>query len=826
MRQTSFQRIQYFSMAMVLCAGIVLSLALFVAMRQWADARLEVKFNELAQERAKALRGRMDDGVQALGSIEAFYAASVSVEPDEFQIFVKNIFEHHPEIAAIEWLPAERFNQNEAGEREVMEKARDGGNPLATVWEDFAMLVFLPIYRNGAPHETVEDRRRNLTGFVSAVFQIDQMTTLSMRGFKPAGMEFYLYDESMKEEGKALYFQEDKGGVSVIRWADRSRISGHSKLEWSTMFRVTRRNWTILFQASPEFYAAGRPWESWAALLIGLLFTTLILINLFKGLRHSIEVDQLVKSLWKTNEILHSEVEERRQVEGALEESERVLSTLISNLPGVAYRCRNEPGRPFEFVSEGIFELTGYRPADFVEKKDVRIADLIHPEDRDRVWEEIQTGVREKRPYQLVYRTRTLDWKEKWVWEKGQGVGSSSGGSLTLEGFITDISDRRKLEEQVLQAQKMEVVGRLAGGVAHDFNNLLTVIGGYVEMMLNAMAPDYPRRADLEEVKKAVASAASLTGQLLAFSRRQIINPKVINFNELILNTEKMLRRVIGEDIELVTLPGADLRPVKADQGQLEQVLLNLSVNARDAMPKGGRLTLETANVKLDDSYTKKHAGAKAGDYVMLAVSDTGHGMSEKVKKHLFEPFFTTKPKGKGTGLGLATCYGIVRQAGGIIWAYSEEGKGATLKVYLPASEETSRRPAGQDGSRPLAQGTETVLLVEDESMVRNFTARVLRQQGYTVIEGKDGEQAMRLATEHRGEIGLLFTDFVMPHMNGQELAERLKAMIPGLKVIFTSGYTDGTVVNQRIVDDSVAFIQKPFSPQALTQKIREVLEK
>jgi signal transduction histidine kinase len=390
--------------------------------------------------------------------------------------------------------------------------------------------------------------------------------------------------------------------------------------------------------------------------------------------------------------------------------------------------------------------------------------------------------------------------------------------------IVEDISERKRLEDQLRQAQRMETVGRLAGGVAHDFNNLLTAISGYSAFALESLPPSDPVRADIEQVVKAADRAAGLTRQLLAFSRRQIIEMRVISLNDLVLDMDKMLRRLIGEDIELATIPGDDLASARADPGQLEQVLVNLVVNARDAMPGGGTLTIETANVSLDEGYARLHPGLESGDYVMLAVTDTGTGMTDEVKSHLFEPFFTTKGVGKGTGLGLSTVYGIVKQHGGYTYVYSELGKGSTFKVYLPAVEAEAEGLSRRDAEGYLPKGSETVLVVEDEATVRGFIVRTLAELGYKPLEAINGEEALRVAREHHGPIHLLLTDVVMPQMGGKELGAQMRVERPDIRVLFASGYTDSTIVHDGILDKGLAFLQKPFTTATLARKVREVL--
>ncbi len=522
---------------------------------------------------------------------------------------------------------------------------------------------------------------------------------------------------------------------------------------------------------------------------------------------------------------LMRDITKAKQAEMALRESERRLSTLMSNLPGMAYRCRNDRMWTMEFVSEGCLELTGYQTVDLVQNKKISYADLIHPDDIDSVWQSVQTALAEHTSFKLTYRIRTASGAEKWVWGQGRGVFSETDDLLALEGLIIDITDRKQLEGQLVQAQKMEAVGRLAGGVAHDFNNLLTAISGYTQLILTELKEGDPMFADLLEVKKAATRAASLTHQLLAFSRRQILQPQILNVNSIIAEMDNMLQRLIGEDIELIIIPGENLAPIKADYGQIEQVIMNLVINARDAMPNGGKLMIETANVELSEDYSRTHLAIKPGLYIMLAVSDTGIGMSEEIQSHLFEPFFTTKEIGKGTGLGLATVYGIVKQSEGNIWVYSEPGQGTTFKIYLPqVLEKVVIEERGQAAVTEFG-GSETILLVEDEDVVRDLAHRVLEKYGYTVLEASQGEDALRICQQFQGEIHLLITDVIMPKISGPELAKQLRPIRPQMKLLYVSGYTDSSIVHHGVMDEGVPFLQKPFTPQVLLRKVRQVLE-
>jgi PAS domain S-box-containing protein len=426
--------------------------------------------------------------------------------------------------------------------------------------------------------------------------------------------------------------------------------------------------------------------------------------------------------------------------------------------------------------------------------------------------------------------TYELEWQDLAFETHVQPLHSSEGELLGVIGVALDITDRKQLADQLRQSAKMQAIGELAGGVAHDFNNLLMVVKGHAEMLTDRLANvpadlSASARHNVEQIQQAAERAAALTRQLLAFSRMQVLQPRVLDLNDAVAGMIQMVSRVIGENIELAFLPGGKLGCVKADPTQMEQVVLNLVVNARDAMPDGGRLTIETSNVELDREYVAQHAVVEPGSYVMLTVSDTGTGMDEATQSRIFEPFFTTKGQGRGTGLGLATVYGVVKQSGGYIWVYSELGHGTTFKVYLPLVQDEAEKASEEKTISGPAPGTETILFVEDEESVRELVGEYLQARGYRIIEASDGLQAIDLAEKHKGAIQLLITDVVMPRLSGRELATRLAAKRPGLKVLYISGYTDDSIFRHGVLEGGMAFLQKPFNLKSIAQKVREVLD-
>ncbi len=512
----------------------------------------------------------------------------------------------------------------------------------------------------------------------------------------------------------------------------------------------------------------------------------------------------------------------RRQAETALHQTEAQYRQLVESVHAIVWRADCRTFR-FTFVSPEAEAILGHPVARWSEPGFWEAH--LHPDDREEAVASWRRAVQREDGQHAEYRMLRADGAAVWLRDVVSVV-PDRGAPRELIGVMVDVSERRELEAQLLQSQKMEAIGQLAGGVAHDFNNLLGVIIGYGNLVLAEPALDARTRGRLEQIRAAADRAAALTRQLLAFSRKQLLQPRVLDLNTVAAGLDEMLRRLIGEHIHLVTLHGRDLWRAKADPGQIEQVIINLAVNARDAMPSGGTLIVETANVDLDESYARAHVGARPGPHVMLAVTDSGTGMDEETRRHLFEPFFTTKKTGEGTGLGLATVYGIVKQSGGHIGVYSEREKGTSFKVYLPrvapADHERTPPESPEGAPRP---GSETVLVVEDEPALRHLVREVLEGAGYHVIEAKSPAEALAASASYRGSIDILVTDLVLPQMGGDALASRLKAERQVTAVLYMSGYPDQALGHHGVIEPGTPFLQKPFTPDALLRKVREVLD-
>jgi PAS domain S-box-containing protein len=516
---------------------------------------------------------------------------------------------------------------------------------------------------------------------------------------------------------------------------------------------------------------------------------------------------------------------EMSETERTLRETEERYRDMVENARDIIY-THDLDGR-FTSLNKAGERITGYTRD---EAAKMNITDIVAPECLQRAGQMLSATIKGGglAIYDMVVvakggRRVPLEINSRPVYKSGELVGA--------QGIARDVTERKRAEAalreregQLRQVQKLEAVGQLAGGIAHDFNNLLTVINGYADLMLRGFAGDDPMRSKTEEIKKAAERATSLTRQLLAFSRKQILQPRLLDLNSLVAGICKMLRRLIGEDIEMVTVLRPDGGRINADPGQIEQVVMNLVVNAKDAMPHGGKITIETASVEISDDYAYTHVALRPGRYVRLAVSDTGVGMDAETRARIFEPFFTTKEVGKGTGLGLSTVYGIVKQSGGDIEVYSEVNTGTTFKVYLPLADEEAEREEPPAAPGELLKGTETILLVEDEGMVRTLARAILQESGYKVLEAVNGEEALRLLAESGGPVHLVLTDVVMPLMSGRELVGRVTALSPATRALYMSGYTDEAIVHHGVLDPDTPFLEKPFTPDALLRKVRETL--
>ncbi len=516
------------------------------------------------------------------------------------------------------------------------------------------------------------------------------------------------------------------------------------------------------------------------------------------------------------------DITDRKRVEAELQK-ERDFITAIMNTVGALVVVLDPEGRIVRF-NQTCEKITGYT---FEEVKGRYVWEFLIPSDEVsqviEVFQNIKTG---HDPKEFENRWIKKDGEKRLIrWSNTCILNKQDGTVEFLIGTGLDITERKHLEEQFRQSHKMEAIGRLAGGVAHDFNNLLMAIIGYGDFALQNLHPHHPVRKNLEEIKKAADRAASLTRQLLAFSRKQMLQARALNLNDLITDMDKMLQRLIGEDIQLITKTDPELGLIKADPNQIEQVIMNLAVNARDAMPNGGKITIETHNALLEAKDFKDHLDVKPGSYVLVTVSDTGCGMDDEVKAKIFEPFFTTKEKTKGTGLGLSTIYGIIKQSGGFIWVKSAINQGSTFEIYLPRIQNASTSETKPKATESSLYGKETIVLAEDETMVRSLVSHTLKEYGYQVIEAENGYEALKLCKQHQDTFHLLFTDVIMPEMGGRELADQVKELNPDVKVLYMSGYTDDAVVHHGVLDPGIEFIQKPFSPIKMLEKIRTILD-
>jgi PAS domain S-box-containing protein len=523
----------------------------------------------------------------------------------------------------------------------------------------------------------------------------------------------------------------------------------------------------------------------------------------------------------------------RQQEESARKESDRKYKLLVDHLPGMVYQCQNLPDWPFTFVSEGAYEISGYGKDEF-ENNTILFNDIIHPDDRKMVWDTVQSSIQEKMPFSMEYRINRKDGQQRWVFERGIAVTNQTAASqsILLQGFISDITARKqseeekiKLQSQLLQSQKLESIGRLAGGIAHDFNNMLQIIIGNVELIMASVDPSSEISQNLQEIHTVTKRTANLTKQLLAFARKQIIEEKVIDLNDAITKMVAMLKRLIGENIDLVWLPADKVWTIKMDTNQLDQILVNLCLNARDAIDRSGQVVIETANQVIDANYCHEHPEFVEGEFVCLMVSDNGRGMDKSILENIFDPFFTTKTISRGTGLGLSTVYGIVKQNKGFINVYSEPEKGSVFKLFFPRTNQAVTAEMKSVSTEiKSANDQQVILLVEDDSSILSLVKILLKRLGYLVLSCNKPSAALVLAAEFQGDIHLLITDVMMPEMNGRELSRQLSQLKPAMQTLFMSGYTANIISQQGILEKNAHFIGKPFSTHDMAAKISQIL--
>ena len=657
---------------------------------------------------------------------------------------------------------------------------------------------------------------KDLDGMIVGVFSVQETIDTILNQTVPIGHSISIFD------GHEQIYSRDFTDVHKGKGWKVDSVIPLQNVKWQMEIRPSQ---ALLDQGRsylPEVILAG-------GTLMALLLALAILLAQTARTRTA--------AVLVANQEMKREITERKRTEDALRKSEERFRAFVQQSSEGIWCYEAEQPIPITLAASEQIELFHrygylaecndamahmYEASSADELIGARVNDLLPLDEANRQYLEafINSG------YRMVdAETHEIDKHGHQRFFLNNLVGIVENGFLLRAwGSQREITERKTLEQQLLQSQRMEAVGRLAGGIAHDFNNLLTAIIGYSDLLLMDLNGNHAARSSAEEVKKAGQRAAGLTRQLLAFSSRQVLKPKVMELNSVVEDMDKMLRRLIGEDIELITVLEGSSGRVKADPGQIEQVIMNLVVNARDAMPRGGKLTIETADIELDDLYTRKHMEVEPGSYVMLAISDTGHGMDKETQSHIFEPFFTTKGAGQGTGLGLSTVYGIIRQSGGNIWVYSEPGRGTTFKVYLPRVEDEADEYEAQACREESNKGSETILLVEDEDSVRRLASEILQMNGYKVFEARRGSEAIEICEREHGPINMMVTDVVMPRMSGPQLADHLAEVRPRMKVLYMSGYTDSSIINHGVLESSTAFLQKPFTPSSLLNKVREIL--
>ncbi len=814
-----------FAPALTLALGLGLTALVFVLAR----ANVEDTEMSLLRERTSQTRGVVQTVVQQLEAIVAAGAAAAEYTDGDAGAF-RDATGARVRLSLLSSLSLLRLEQ--AGPRLITSVGRNNPATLGKLSAD-GIARLREIARSGSDLTLVGVTRRDgsrvvafaaSTGARSVLVVYGEVTAPNAQaqagGVESGDLRYAIY-LGRKASPEALLLSSPGGGPTGDNVVTDVLRIGEERL-----FLALGPRGSLVGGFTRSF-----PWLTLAAGVMGsIALTTLV----GTARRRRNKALRLVSDLERRTDELHRALAEQRRAEREarasaekLAEAEETYRMLVERLPLVTYVGRlGEIGSPV-YVSPQVEELLGYSVAEWLSDPALFVK-LVHPEDREEVLADLGDGLESDPDHEPAteYRLIARDGQVVWVYANNVRVRDAEGRPVYSQGFLIDITGRKRLEEELRQAQRMEAVGRLAGGIAHDFNNVLVVIIGFANLLLKDFAADDPQREKAEQIARAGERAAELTQQLLAFSRRQVLMPQILDLNDVVTDMKLLLERLIGEDIRLEIVLDPELGKVQADPGQLEQVILNLVVNARDAMPTGGRLTIETTNLDVHQSHLAAHGNHSSGACVMLAISDSGHGMDESTRARAFDPFFTTKETGKGTGLGLATVYGIVTQSGGSIHIDSEPGRGTTFTMQLPRIDGSeSAAAAAQPPQKDSLEGPETILLVEDDGAVRHLVRDVLLRHGYHVLVAASPREAVGIAEHHGGEIDLLLTDVVMPEMSGRELCETLTGSRPTIRTLYMSGYTDEALGHHGVLDESVALIGKPFTPVALVRRMRNVLE-
>jgi PAS domain S-box-containing protein len=813
------------------------------------ETRTRNRFEQVSAHLVEELRMRLRSYIALLSGSAGLFSGSADVTPDEFERYMARIWqsESFPGVEGIGFVRylrsseaaeahlarmRERFGQgfgfspaatdqgvrsivdyiepgtprnraalgwdmwSEPTTRGAMERARNSGRPASTsivnlkgeteTEQHRGILLFVPVYSTGGVPESGEERTRTVTGFTYCPFRIDSMISR----FVPIETH----------EGLTLEVRDGKGESSVVLYSSGEPAFADPDLTREFPIQVADQTWNVRCATGASFQQAGSHLSTWITGAFGALFTAS-----FAGMAYV-----------RARSRMH-----RDRAASRVAESENRYRLLATATASIVWTTDAE-GR---FIARQD-SWQNYTGQTWDDHRDRGWLEAVYASDRERLQESWKAARESRAAFEFEGRlwSRTAR-SHRWFVMRGVPMLGPDGTIREWVGLVRDIQERRTLEEHLLQSRKLESLGRLAGGVAHDFNNLLTAIIGSADLIDMESRLTESSREYLRTIREAANRSAVLTQHLLAFARKQVIEPRTVEINSLVHDLVPILKRLLGEDVQLVTSLPTDTGVTRIDPGQLEQVLVNLATNARDAMPQGGILTIQTSNAELDEEYTRGYEGVAPGRYIMLLVSDTGVGMDTSIQQHIFEPFFTTKEGGKGTGLGLATCYGIIRQAGGFIWLYSEPGKGTLFRIFLPRVDGQAER-AGRAKEETPGFGTETVLLVEDEPMVRQIATAALRGFGYSVLVAASGEEALAIANAFAGQIHLMVTDVVLPGMSGKELSERLRAVRPSIDLLFCSGYTDSVITQRGVLDTGIAFLQKPYTPKQLARRVRGILDK